>query len=144
MTELPALASASLASVREAFMASASTCMVRNLNMVKLVPSRPTRSCLKKAGPPSCRRTIAATMIHTGVSRMMPISEAIMSHMRLMALSADAAKSDACSNARAVEAARAVGFIKVVICASSFYFFKLKYCRSVRGVNPPMVRTFTE
>ena len=50
------------------------------------------------------------------------MSEAIMSHMRLIALSADAAKLDACSNARAVDAARAVGFVNVVICASSFYF----------------------
>ena len=56
-----------------------------------------------------------------------------MSHMRLMALSAEAARSDACSNARVVDAARAVGFVKVVICASSFYFIKLKCCMSVRG-----------
>ncbi len=40
------------------------------------------------------------TMIHTGVSRMIWCGETISSHMRLMALSADAAKSDACSNAK--------------------------------------------
>ena len=48
---------------------------------------------------------------------------------------ADAARSDACSNARAVEAARAVGFVKVVICASSFYFLKLKCCMAVRAAK---------
>ena len=144
MIEFPALESASLASIREAFMASASTRMVRNLNMVKVVPLRPTRSCVKKAGPPSYRRTARPTMIQTGVSRIMPRSEAKMSHIRLIALSADAAKSDACSNASAVDAARAVGFVKVVICASSFYFLKLKYCRSVRGGFPLQTGTFTE
>ena len=76
-----------------------------------------------------------ATMIQSGVSRIMPMSAAKKSHMRLIALSADAARSDACSNARAVEAARAVGFVKVVICASSFYFLKLKCCMSVRAAK---------
>ena len=133
MIEFPAEESASLASMRDSLSSSASTRMVRNLNMVKVLPSSPTRSWVKKAGPPSFRRTMRATMIHSGVSRIMPKRAAKMSHMRLMALSAEAARSDACSNARAVDAARAVGFVKVVICASSFYFLKLKCCMSVRA-----------
>ena len=72
-------------------------------------------------------------MIDSEVSGIMLKKAAKMSHIRSMVLSVEVARSDACSNARAVDAARAVGFVKLVICAHSVYFIKLKYCMSVRG-----------
>ncbi len=51
--ELPALASASLASAGEAFMAPHRTCMVRNLNMVKSLRQN-TRSCLESGDANRC------------------------------------------------------------------------------------------
>ena len=71
-------------------------------------------------------------MIDSGVSGIMLKRAVKMSHIRVMVSSVEVTRSDACSNARAVEAARAVGFVKVVICAHSFYFIKLKYCMVVR------------
>lgn len=72
-------------------------------------------------------------MIDSEVSGIMLKKAAKMSHIRSMVLSVEVARSDACSNVRAVDAARAVGFVKLVICAHSVYFIKLKYCMSVRG-----------
>ena len=72
----------SLAASRAALRSSASVYMERNLSILNRVPSIPTRSCAKNAGPPSCALTRMPSTSITGKSRISAVSEPAMSMHR--------------------------------------------------------------
>src|SRR5699024_11300489 len=57
--------------------------MLRNLESVKILPSRPGRSCRKSTGEPSLSQTVNATTTKTGESTTRPSAEPTMSILRL-------------------------------------------------------------
>ncbi len=76
-TPLPSFCAASAAS-----RASASTTIERNLNIWKVSPLRPTRSCVKITGPPSSSLMKSATTRNSGISSTSAIPDTQKSKAR--------------------------------------------------------------